>query len=232
LKTPHGEQCAYCGSIAVVTRDHIPPKLIFSKPRPNNLITVPACPTCHSTTTSKDDEYFRLALQVRDGIADHPDVVKTRRTLLRSLQKPEKAGMAKGLLQKIRLAEFVTPSGIFIKKQLALETDMSRIRRVVQRTMRGLFYFHKQHRLPEGYDALICDEDNFRSWPANVTTEIENMLTAILAQRLASIGNGVFSYGFGVDKINPDMTCWVFIFYETIRFIGLTLPPIPQAQRQ
>lgn len=224
MNPSQAEQCAYCDSMGAVTRDHIPPKLIFSKPRPNNLITVPACPRCHSVTTSKDDEYFRLALQVRDGVADHPDVVKTRSTLLRSLVHPEKVGMARGLLAKIIAAEFVTPTGIFIKHGLALETDMRRIRLVVQRTIRGLFYHHQQHRLPDGYDTLVCDEENFRSWPAKETNVIESWLKVILARELFTIGNGVFSYGFGSDPNYPNNSCWILIFYERARFIGLTLP--------
>src|ERR1035441_7723661 len=142
------KQCVYCGDAGAETFDHIPPKGIFSQPRPNNLVTVPACRQCHNDETSKDDEYFRLALQLRDGIDSHPDVVKTRPTLLRSLQNPCKLGMRNALLKNIVLTELVTPGGIFIKNQWALQTDMNRLRRVVLRIMKGLFYCHKKHRLP------------------------------------------------------------------------------------
>jgi hypothetical protein len=120
------KQCVYCGAFGADTFDHIPPKGIYSQPRPNNLITVPACRQCHNDETSKDDEYFRLALQLRDGIDSHPDVVKTRPTLLRSLQNPCKLGMRNALLKNIVLTELVTPGGIFIKNQWALQTDMNR----------------------------------------------------------------------------------------------------------
>jgi hypothetical protein len=220
------KECAYCGAVGPVTRDHVPPKGIFSEPRPNSLITVPACERCHSGETSRDDEYFRLALHVRDGIDSHPDVKKARPTLLRSLANPRKVGMTKALTEKTFLAEFVTPSGIFIKKQWAIETNMDRLRRVVSRTMKGLFYHHKKHRLPDGYDALVCDEDSFKKWPASARDEINEMVKPILAQRGVTIGNGVFSYWYGYDKNNPNNTCWIFVFYEQVRFLGLTLPPL------
>lgn len=35
--------CCYCGINSSTTKDHIPPKSIFNKPLPNNLITVPYC---------------------------------------------------------------------------------------------------------------------------------------------------------------------------------------------
>src|SRR6266699_2028851 len=144
-------QCAYCGGVELVTRDHVPPKGIFSEPRPNDLITVPACRRCHNDETSKDDEYFRLALQVRDGIDSHPDVIKARPALIRSLTNPRKEGMRKRLFENIFLRELVTPSGIFIKNQWAIQTNMDRLRRVVSRIQRGLFYHHKGYRLPDGY---------------------------------------------------------------------------------
>src|ERR1035441_406338 len=180
-------ECAYCGAVGKITRDHIPPKGIFSKPLPDDLITVPACPQCHSDETSKDDEYFRLALQVREGIENHPDVIK-------------------GLLENIFLAELVSPNGIFIKNQWAIQTDMNRLRRVVTRIMKGLFYKLKEHRIPDGYEALVCDEDSFQKWPANVVQNYnENLIKPILAQKQrVMIGNDVFSFKYGYDKNNPN----------------------------
>ena len=223
-------ECAYCGVVGKITRDHIPPKGIFSKPLPNDLITVPACVKCHSDETSKDDEYFRLALHVRDGIDSHPDVIKSRPTLLRSLERPQQIGMVKGLLENIFPAELVTPSGIFIKNQWAIQTDMNRLRRVVTRIMKGLFYKHKQHRVPDGYDALVCDEDSFQKWPADVIEHYnENLIKPILAQKeRVMIGSDVFSFKYGYDKNNPDITCWIFTFYQRASFLGLTLPPLPK----
>jgi 5-methylcytosine-specific restriction endonuclease McrA len=62
-------ECAYCGDVGIITRDHVPPKGIFPKPRPANLITVPACSKCHSQQTSRDDEYFRNTLNVREDLS-------------------------------------------------------------------------------------------------------------------------------------------------------------------
>ena len=222
------KNCVYCGAVGADTMDHIPPKGIFSQPRPNNLITVPACRRCHNDETSKDDEYFRLALQAREGIGNHPDVRKSSDSLLRSLQNPCKIGMRNALLKNIVLAELVTPGGIFIKNQLAIQTDMNRLRRVVLRTMKGLFYCHKKHRLPDGYDAFVCDEDSFRKWPANQTNELtEKIIKPMLAQPGRTIGNGVFTYRFGVNTNDPNATCWILVFYGRAGFLGLTLPPLP-----
>jgi hypothetical protein len=223
-------ECAYCGAVGKITRDHVPPKGIFSKPLPDDLITVPACPRCHSDETSKDDEYFRLALQVREGIESHPDVIKSRPTLLRSLEKPQKIGMVKGLMENIFLADVVTPNGIFVGKQWAIQTDMNRLRRVVTRIMKGLFYKVKQHRIPDGFDVLVCDEDSFQKWPSDEVQKLhENFIKPVLARKeRVMIGQDVFSFKYGCDINNPDITCWIFTFYQRASFLGLTQPPLPK----
>ena len=57
--------CCYCGFREATTKDHIPPKAIFNKPRPSNLVTVPCCFECNNDA-SKTDERFKtyIGLQV------------------------------------------------------------------------------------------------------------------------------------------------------------------------
>jgi hypothetical protein len=61
-------ECYLCGTPAT-TQDHIPPKCMFPKPRPTDLITVPSCCACNDKT-KLDDEYFRLV--VAAGSRDSP----------------------------------------------------------------------------------------------------------------------------------------------------------------
>jgi len=220
-------ECAYCGAVGIVTRDHVPPKGIFPKPRPANLITVPACRKCHSQQTSRDDEYFRNTLNVREDLSQHPGVLKVQPVVLRSFSNPNKSGMLGEFLKSIRLIEQVTPAGIIIKNKLGFEADMVRIRRVVQRIVIGLFYHHRQHRIPVGYDALVFDEDSVQKWPANVLDIYnEKVIKPLLAQNAFSLGNGVFSFRFGFDTADPNTTYWIFLFYERAGFLGLTVPPV------
>lgn len=53
-------KCYLCGATENLTRDHIPPKGLFPKPRPSNLYTVLCCFECNNGA-SQEDEYFRVA---------------------------------------------------------------------------------------------------------------------------------------------------------------------------
>src|SRR5262245_41527341 len=110
---PRMGQCIYCGEIRELTDDHIPPKNLFAKPRPNDLIEVPSCKVCNGGA-SKDDEYFRLMLTLRDDTFDHPEVQKVLPTVFRSLTKPNKVGFSQSLFQSIRILDVTASGGLFL----------------------------------------------------------------------------------------------------------------------
>jgi 5-methylcytosine-specific restriction endonuclease McrA len=83
VKKHKNDICAYCGSPDDLNKDHVPPKNLFPKPRPNNLIKVPACPICHSRQTSKDDQYFCLKILMREGVQSNPAAKNAWNTVLR-----------------------------------------------------------------------------------------------------------------------------------------------------
>jgi len=80
--------CAYCGEEKKLTRDHVPPRVFFSKPCPDRMLVVPACFGCNQGYKA-DDEYTRIALALDVRAASHRDVIGSLSALLRSLQYPE-----------------------------------------------------------------------------------------------------------------------------------------------
>lgn len=60
--------CAICGISAATTKDHIPPRSLYPKPRANdlNLNTVPACAHCNNGS-SLDDEIFKVLIGIDTG---------------------------------------------------------------------------------------------------------------------------------------------------------------------
>jgi hypothetical protein len=135
--------------------------------------------------------------------------------------------MLADFLKSIRLMEQVTPAGIIAKNKLGFEADMVRIRRVVQRIVIGLFYHHRQHRIPAGYDALVFNEESLEAWPADYLNYVtKTLIQPLLATKAEMRGNGVFSYRFAFHPADPDSTFWILDFYERARFVGQTVPPV------
>ena len=59
---PETGLCYNCGKHRELTKDHLPPKCLFARPRPDNLITVKACFECNNGSSEDDlDTRFMIA---------------------------------------------------------------------------------------------------------------------------------------------------------------------------
>lgn len=212
--------CVYCGFEGTVTRDHIPPKGLFPEPRPNNLITVPCCHECNNGH-SFDDEYFRLVLILRWGAYYHPDFPDRYLVVKRALQRAEKQTFTQDFIAKIEKVRIKLPdqeieTGVF-------RPDFKKIKRVVSRTTRGLFYREYDRML--SLDAKIrvfVDHDLMRPEFQNFDA-FERIRSAISAAVPNTIGQ-VVEYRHVASEDNPDASAWYFKFYNSTEFLCLTIP--------
>lgn len=216
--------CAYCGSLENITDDHVPPKNIFPKPRPNNLITVRCCLQCNSSA-SKDDEYFRLKLCMSEQVHDHPDAKANRETVFRSLARPESPGLKKAFLSDIRTVQLKTQAGIYLGKRLAFDVDLQRIHHVVERTVRGLFCHETGQSLHPDYEVIVHSDDTLKEKSVKVLEELKRIILIPLAQiRPVVIGDEVFMYRYRVTQEDPFVSAWALTFYGRVTFLALTSP--------
>ena len=65
-------RCIYCGAPATC-RDHVPPRGIFIRPFPSDLITVPSCDDCNNGISGRDERFRNIiALRAAIGFSAHP----------------------------------------------------------------------------------------------------------------------------------------------------------------
>ena len=219
--------CIYCGleepDNCDRTRDHIPPRNLFSEPRPSNLFTVPCCRQCNSSA-SEDDEYFRFVLTSRIDTSDHPDAEKVRPRIFRSLQRPEATGFI-NLLREIMIdVDVHTESGIYVGKGAGIKIDHKRLNRVAKRIVQGLYWDTFGVRLPSDWTAM-CRSDAI--FTVN-NKEMQGNIAAIFGPLLDQppervIGNHVFEYWYQVAEDCDYSTVWLLRFYGSMDFICGTL---------
>jgi len=213
--------CAYCGKHEHVTADHIPPKAIFALPRPDNLITVPACEPCHKPW-SKDDEYFRERMCLNDQSHGHPDVNGNLPAIISSLARPQAKGMKGRLMTDSHDVDLVTPSGIYLGRGMAFDVDLKRICRVVERIVRGLYFRDVGQCLPKDHDVLVVTNEHLRDQGADYVQECTKTVIEPLARITPKIiGQNTFSYRFTV--VEPA-SVWGLVFYNAIQFLAITGP--------
>jgi len=225
MKTAVMKRCAICGKPSeTLTTDHIPPKGIFGKPLPGDLITVLACPTCNQDS-SKDDEYFRL-LAVEWNASRIGDPAGVSQSLIRSIQRPAAQGFRRSILGTIERVVFKTDNGLLVPT-FAMTVKMERLLRTVEKTIRGLYYHASGEPLPIGsavwarlYDQAMREESE------TVKQELQSTVIPSLAEQPEKqIGGDIFAYRHANDPDNPVGTAWWLDFYRRFRFVGLTIPP-------
>lgn len=218
--------CAYCGKRRAVSVDHVPPKNLFPRPRPDNLITVPACRQCHSDACSQDDQYFCLTLTVSEQTGDHPGAREVRENALRSLSRPEATGFRRSFVAGTGHVPALSPAGLFIGMRLAYSVDLSRLFRVVERVVRGLYYHETRHALPEDHDVVVASNETFIDLPVEKLNEYNRTVIEPLAQLPArTIGSRVFWYRYArFQQDDVVLSAWALTFYAGISFLALTGP--------
>ncbi len=216
--------CVHCGKPGAISDDHLPVKNIFERPLPSDLITVPACLACNGGA-SKDDEYFRLKIGLDEEVADHPVVKGNLGTIFQSLERPRADGLRRMLAADSRIVSVLSPGGLFLGKRLAFEVDLVRIFRVIQRTVRGLYWHETGRRLSDEYAVGVSSDDTLREEPPDVLEQWNvNIIRPLATVTPKRIGNGVFEYRHLIATDNPDASLWALTFYGKKSFIGLTLP--------
>ncbi len=209
--------CVYCGKSKGITNDHVPPKCLFPHPRPSDLITVPCCEICHCPQ-SEDDEYFRAIIATSGGSDKHPAAAKLwKGEIIRSLKKPEKKGFRNLIWQSIKPVDVVTKGGIFLGRSMALDYDLSRINNVLERTVKGLFYWYKRYRLSDDFMVKISIHPDLELIPNYVLELLESITWK-------DIGEGIFTFKFVFFEDEPNGSLWLLSFYESWPIICLTAP--------
>jgi hypothetical protein len=202
LKARVRGKCAICGSRPATTDDHIPPKGIFLKPKPNDLITVPSCVECNNKA-SVGDERFKVFLSLHGShLESNPETSAVVTQALETLEKNLK--LKREIAASAQPAVTITPGGIVYGRAYAVPWDKYSHDSVIERTVRGLYFHHFGLCLGSRtkVDVVFLKGLNVR-------------MAAVSEQmRRNSVGNGQFVYGYERLESRPLRSMWLLQFFR------------------
>lgn len=200
MQPPKSAVCVICGTRPAVTVDHVPPKGFFKGVVNAQLRTVPACLECNNGASS-DDEDVRFYISAHIGKQN-----------LASKQLWED-GAHKSILRKKTLREaFVANAREVVvvradglqTTRIAFHIPVATYQRVLERTTRGLYFFHSGRVLP----APILVKATMLTGIPNMETEKIRMLNR------ENIGGGAVIYRYGILPEDPDSSLWIYEFHH------------------
>jgi len=215
--------CIYCGIRPGTTLDHVPPKGIFPRPRPNDLVTVPCCQSCRRAQ-SADDEYFRNMVTLRLDVAALPAVRDVLDAVHRALSRPEQRRLTTGLVRSLRDVELRTVAGLYLGRAKTYTADIKRLDNVIRRTMLGLYFHETGQRLPTECVATVFCVEGFAEANFDVQSAVVRLVDQAVMGKRRTFGDDVFSYwAQGFEE--PHATLWLFALHRRVLFIGFTETP-------
>ncbi|MBN1152968.1 MAG: hypothetical protein JXA58_07145 [Dehalococcoidia bacterium] len=218
-----GQKCVYCGREVVLTEDHIPPRALWAKPRPKDLVIVPSCSDCNAGA-SKDDEYFKTMVVLKDGAGLHPEARAITGSVFRALQMPKKAAYRKYILNAVQLQSLRSKGGLYLGRVPTVDIDLARLDRVAARVIRGLYWHHLHDRLPADCLVVAWSESGLVSMDADALEQVSSMVGRLRSGDQHQLGRGVLQYWYATAEVQYA-SVWLLEFYGDVRFLGLTIPP-------
>jgi hypothetical protein len=209
MRRPRTHQCAYCGKVTTVTKDHVVPKGLFVQPYPTNLITVPACAPCNNAK-SLDDDYLRDLLVCDLYGSESPVAKQVFRKMLGSDSRGSSI-VARAARAEMQFKPLHSHGGVYLGQFPSFPIDGPRLERIFKTLVRGLYYDARRQYFPEEY---IFELRRFEPW------DFERVLNEY--QRHNPNGPRVLGDVFGCIFLSaiedPFTTLWLMWFYERILF--------------
>ncbi|MBL0135089.1 MAG: hypothetical protein IPP79_14440 [Chitinophagaceae bacterium] len=189
--------CAICGINNATTREHVPPKGIFIKPRPVDLINVPA------VLTAIIQPPLRMKISGSIWAFMSQDILIKENSFLKKLlfsQPKKNIKLRKQIIVSNKPALLKTPGGIIVDMAVIVPWDSDAHDKTIDKIIRGLFYHH--HGKIIGSNAEI-KVHFFNEFPV-LDIQLDNY----------SIGYGIFRYGFRKVDDAEYSSVWLFNFYN------------------
>ena len=206
------QECVYCGATSDLTAEHSPPKLLFPKPWPSDLITVPACLACNQAGQA-DAEYFRACLCMSPRTRDSRAVADLRPALSRSFERPQAAGFRMAFLEALRP----------LKGAFELTVEIARMHVVVERTVQCLYLHETGKRLnPVTHELTALGDDYLSQFSPEEVEEFQRNFVIPLSDPTV-IGDNAFAYA-SIHTSRDSVSAWGLMFYGAFPFVALTGP--------
>ena len=213
--------CVFCGKSPAKTRDHIPPKGIFPRPRPQ-LITVPACARCNRGT-SRIEEAFRVYLSLRVGINNDATAKLWNDEAMRTLRHNPR--LRNIILRSTRTISVRSPAGIILGERQGGLWPPEVHDPIVEKTIRGLYFYHYGEILGDRVHIKVQwlrTTEDLENWSRRIDPSVEQLWTELPG--VGNVGTRYFRYRYATAIENPLHSAWLFDFYGAHFASGYTSP--------
>jgi len=125
-------------------------------------------------------------------------------------------GVRRRMARTLRRKSFYTPGGLYLGKHFVQEPDFGRWDRIVEKIVRGLYYFE--------YGSSLLPDTNVET----IFISTDERYKVIVEKNINFLNpgkkgwRGIFRYKCSEVSVNPRNSMWGLLFYETLIFWAVT----------
>lgn len=209
------DPCFICGRPGCDDRDHVIPDCFFPKPKPGNLLTLPAHHSCHG---SLDEEYTRNILATLH--ADKNPMAKElyEGKIARSMQRnaPLRAAILNTLRPEV---DVTTHGGIIVGSSPGVQFDRDRVYPVLEKIVKGLWRHHWGRVMP---DDVRTGWHIFHRQPQGDVLEVLKRSEVGLSYPPVFRSKDLV---FPREGENEEVSVWWLLFYEQLTMYCTVVEP-------
>jgi hypothetical protein len=212
-------ECSYCGELANLTADHVPPRSWFPDVVNYQLLTVPACQKCN-TGWAADAEYMRNVLMIDHRTPVNASTDEVRSRVHRGFARHRGGGPTKDIVKTMREIELRSPAGLFVGRSATFDPNLEKLERVCAQIVRGLYKIYSGQRVPitHGLGTYILGA---------ITPQTDEQRESINQLLQLSAGGNDHRLGdvfrFDYQLMEGGSSAWYLEFYESFTSIAVTI---------
>ena len=159
-----------------------------------------------------------------ENVLPNPSAQEAWRAVLRSLTKTEAKGLRKQIVSDFTRVELKTQSGLYIGSRPGYNVDMDRIRKVLKRIVRGLYFKETGNPLGLETEIRIYLDDDYIKLTSEARATLEPIMSFLGSLPPKSIGQNIFLYRYHIIEQDPLISTWGLSFYGSFPFLVMTGP--------
>lgn len=214
--------CVICTARPAVDQAHIPGRMFFADPLPDNLITVPTCKPCNAGVKG-NEEYLRAFLTALRGHTPGQAIEAVRARVMRQLDY--QPGLRRHFVNNSELRPEADDDGA-VTQALHTRPDSARLKHVLSNYARGLHAWSTGTPAPP--EALLSIERIFHMQ----TRPAEYWEPMLAARDFAAAGvitvrgtRGEFRLAFRELRAGDLLSAMVIEFWASFAYVALVCRP-------
>jgi len=203
--------CVLCGNAPATTRDNVPPGSVFIRPHPADLVRVPSCFECNNNASAIDERFgVYLSLHVGDDTEKGKELFDKKIKPTLDHNKRLRRTIVDGIIP----VNVRSPEGKNLGSAHAILWDSESHDRVIERTIRGLHFYHTG----------VILGDKVRVKVQYLNSLDRKMIDKFQGYPIFTMGGKQFSYTFMFSPAHPLLSFWLFQFHERKWSSGYATP--------